>query len=65
MKIKCIDVSGYHHLTIGKTYDVTYIFSDGDYKIINDKGREDWYPKYYFKKLSEYRNETINKLLAE
>ena len=64
MKVKCIKTRGLEYsLTVGKTYEVIYIFSDGDYKIINDKGREDWFPKEWFKPLSEIRNEIINKLL--
>ena len=65
MKIKCI-ANYVNYITVGKTYDVIYIFSNGDYGIIDDKGNQDWYyPKSYFKPVSEIRNETINKLLED
>ena len=64
MKVKCIKKPGWLCLTIGKTYE-TIIIGMSKYKIINDKGEADWYPKNYFKTLSELRNETINKLLAD
>ena len=62
MTVKCIKNKGYLFITIGKTYEVSYIYPY-DYRIINDKGNEDWYSKKCFKPLSEIRNETINKLL--
>ena len=66
MKVKCIKNKWNNKnvsLTIGKTYEVNYIYPDGDYRIIIDNGIEDWFPEYFFKTLSEIRNETINKLL--
>ena len=64
MKIKCIEDRGFDNLlTIGKTYDVIKVQSDGDYVIIDDLGSENWYYKEDFKPLSEIRNDTINKLL--
>ena len=62
MKVKCIEDDNNWYLTIGKTYEVIYE-DKYDYKIICDHDFEYWYPKKYFKPLSEYRNETINKLL--
>ena len=65
MKVKCIDNYDLEKsLTIGKIYDVILIGTWGDYRI-NDEGYEWWYPKKYFKPLSEIRNETINKLLED
>jgi hypothetical protein len=64
MKIKCINNNGFKKsLTVSKTYEVIYIYNDGDYEIIDDKGNEFWYPKDYFKTLYEIRNEKIDKLL--
>ena len=76
MKIKCIKNNGwtFNNLTIGKTYDVigkTYklIEYDSDeggyYLIIDNNGDKLWYMKEYFIPLSEYRNDTINKLLTD
>jgi hypothetical protein len=65
MKIKCIDnKDGELYLTIDKTYNV---IEDNkfNYKIINDNGYNNWYYKEYFKPLSEYRNERIDKLLED
>jgi hypothetical protein len=68
MKVKCINDGGWLDLTIGKTYEVTYIYSNGDYDIIDDSnensGYSNWYHKEYFKTLSEIRIERINKLLG-
>lgn len=72
MKVKCIDNTCYRNwLTIGKNYEVinelaglTAIYC----LLIDDKGREDWYPKYYFKPLAEIikeRNDKIDKLLED
>ena len=64
MKMKCINDDGWFNLTSGKTYEII----DEDiyyYLIINDIGDEDWFRKSYFRSLSEYRNETIDKLLAD
>lgn len=70
MKVVCInniddndDIE--YNMIVGKTYEVSYIYPDGDYIIINDKGNQTWYHKEYFKTLTEYRNDTINKLLAK
>jgi hypothetical protein len=65
MKVKCIDNKGWETwLTIDKIYDVTYIFQDGDYELINDKGKKGvFFKKDQFKSISEIRNEKINKLL--
>ena len=61
MKIKCIE-NTYYDLTIDKTYVV--IDEDEDwYWVIDDNGRENWHWKYFFKTLSELRNDKINKLL--
>ena len=43
MKVKCIKTGYNRNLTIGKTYEVISIYHDGDYRIINDDGVEDWY----------------------
>ena len=49
MKVKCIKNEDQEYcLTIGKTYEVSYIFPDGDYTIINDKGEKLWYDKNRF-----------------
>ena len=65
MKVVCIRNKYLKkYLTISKIYNV--IYEDGDvYKIIDDNDKEEWVTKYYFKSISEYRNETINKLLGE
>ena len=63
MKIKCINNDDFKYgLTVGKTYEVIEYDKEG-YKIINDRNIENWYIEERFKKLSEIRNETINKLL--
>lgn len=64
MKIVCINNGcGWEKvLTIGKSYEVIYIYMKG-YTIINDKGDRDWFEKFRFISLSEYRNEIIEKLL--
>ena len=53
----------YWDITIGKTYDVIEEYKY--YKIINDSGKEEWFVKYWFKPLSEVRNEKIDKLLED
>jgi hypothetical protein len=63
MKIKCIKNDGWLDLTLGKIYDVIFIYNDGDYDIINDNDYEWYYPKECFKPLYEIRNEKIDKLL--
>jgi hypothetical protein len=68
MKIKCIyNINSNGNIvigiTIGKIYDTIRINEFGDYMIINDIGNERWYLKKWFKPLSEYRIEKINKLL--
>jgi hypothetical protein len=63
MKIKCI--TNINTLTIGKIYDIINYNNDGGYIIINDNGYEFWYPKEWFKPLSEIRNEKIDKLLED
>ena len=66
------------YLTKGKTYDVN--ISDGsnpfkdpkklagpfdiDIQIIDDKGKENWFPYYLFKTLDQVRDETIDKILT-
>ena len=63
MKVKCIINKGCNDLTIGKTYEV--IDEIANKYLINDD-RDRWpYPKYWFKPLSDIRNEKIDKLLAE
>jgi hypothetical protein len=62
MKVKCI--TNINTLTIGKIYDIINYNNDGDYIISNDNGYKFCYPKEWFKPLSEYRNETIDKLLG-
>lgn len=54
-------------LTIGKTYDVVILYPSG-YTIIDNNVCECYYPKKYFKTLSEIikeRNDKINNLLVE
>ena len=63
MKVKCIDnQNGLNYLTIRKIYDV---IDDNAYcyKIINDRNNERYYPKEFFRILSEIRNKKIDKLL--
>ena len=68
MKVKCIDnINGtpYRTLTISKIYDVIRE-NDDWYCIINDKGKEDYYWRDWFKPaVAEMRNEKINKLLED
>ena len=64
------------YLTKGKIYDGMNIDSntfdpkrlsgpfDIDIQIIDDKGKENWFPYYLFKTLDEIRNETIDKILT-
>jgi hypothetical protein len=62
MKIKCINDNGCLYLTTGKFYEVIKI-DDEWYLIINDISDKYWYPKEYFKLLSEIRIEKIDKLI--
>ena len=65
MKVKCIGNVGESNLTIGKTYEVIHIFQDSGYMINDDKFEKNLFSKFMFKPLSEYRNDTINKLLED
>jgi hypothetical protein len=63
MKVKCIKNNNWiFHLTVSEIYNIVDI-NDSYYKIIDDIGNERWYPKKWFKTLSEIRNEKIYKLL--
>ena len=63
MKVVCRCNCNCNYITIGKTYDIIY---EGDqYLIIDDNGIRGYYPKEYFKPLSEIRNEKIERLLDE
>lgn len=64
MKVKCINNDYWGGLTISKTYTVITIYIHG-YEIINDDNYQFNYPKSVFIPLSEYRNETIDKLLED
>ena len=65
MKVRYIKNDGYGAwITTGKTYNVIEE-ENNHYKIINDNGIESWFPQKLFKRLSEIRNETINKLLED
>jgi hypothetical protein len=50
-------------LTIGKVYDITLAWHFEDYHVTSDAGHLIAVPKYYFKLISEYRQEQINKVL--
>jgi hypothetical protein len=64
------------YLTKGKTYYGMNIDSntfdpkrlagpfDIDIQIIDDKGKENWFPYYLFKTLDQIRDETIDKILT-
>jgi hypothetical protein len=67
MKVRCVYNNGWkYYLTIGKIYYVIEINRDnGNYYIIDDENDILMCPKYYFKSLSEYRIERINKLLGK
>jgi hypothetical protein len=62
------------YLTKGKIYDGMNIDSNTfcckktrtfkSFRIIDDKGKENWFPYYLFKTLDEIRNETIDKILT-
>jgi hypothetical protein len=68
MKVKCIDNKSWKTwLTIDKIYDVIKIHDYGYYRIIDDIGIEDWFPKSRFRELTtlEMRNYKINKLLVD
>jgi hypothetical protein len=63
MKVKCIKNKRITNwLTIGKTYELI-IQNKLFYQIIDNTGDRRYYPKEYFKPLSEIRNERIDKLL--
>jgi hypothetical protein len=63
MKVKCINNKGWLYLTLDKIYEVINISTNDDYFIIDDYGDERWFPKKWFKLLSEIRNKKIDKLL--
>jgi hypothetical protein len=67
MKVVCInDNDGWCNLTIGKTYEVyevIKIYEPRAYAIINDENIEEWFPKQWFKTVSEIRNDKIDRLL--
>jgi hypothetical protein len=69
MKVVCIvNENNWFALTIDKTYEVikeVIKFNNVWYLIINDKENKYCFPKEWFKPLSEYRIEKINKLLEE
>jgi hypothetical protein len=62
MKVVCINNIGQPYLTINKAYEIVTI-NGLYYKIISVNGYKHWYPKEYFKPLSEIRNDKIDKLL--
>ena len=65
MKIVCIDNKNCaFNLTIDKIYN-TYDDDLCNYYMYNDGGHFHYYPKEWFKPLSEVRNEKIDKLLEE
>ena len=68
MKVKCINnKQGFWstRIAIGKIYEVIGE-DERRYTIINEKGNIDWfYPKDWFRLLSDIRNEKINKLLED
>ena len=65
MRVKYIDNDGLKYdLTIGKSYEV-FNKTEYYYEVIDDNGIRGYYPKEWFKLLSELRNETIDKLLGE
>lgn len=49
-------------LTIGKVYDIRSYALDY-YSVVSDAGRDIAVPNYYFKLISEYRKEQIEKIL--
>ena len=63
MNVVCIKNKCYFNLTLGKLYDIIVLDIFDNYLLIDDKGFSSWYPKKYFKPLSEIRNEKIDKLL--
>lgn len=64
MKVVCVYNIGLEkYLTLNKTYDVISISSV--YYINNDIYQNRRYKKIYFKTISEYRNDKIDKLLGE
>ena len=58
MKVECISNGNLYDLTIGKTYEVISELSDF-YNIIDDKGRNYWYLKKWFKQIPESKNEKV------
>ena len=62
MKVVCIKNNKYD-LTINKTYEVIRLDFIGDYIIIDDNCKKNWYPKSIFKTISKIRNEKIDRLL--
>lgn len=65
MKIKCINLGDYAHITIGKIYDASEFCLDEYYILINDQDIKIEYPKILFKSLSKVRNEKIDKSLSD
>ena len=65
MRVKYIDNDGLKYdLTIGKSYEV-FNKTEYYYEVIDDNGIRGYYPKEWFKLLSELRNEKIERLLDE
>ena len=75
MRIVCIDnYEDYYNITIGKTYDVIDILISEDlysyeirheYAIKDNDNLRAYLPEHCFISISEYRNDKIDKLLAE
>lgn len=58
-------------LTINKIYDVVFMFNgyipndiNSEYYIKNDIGHHNYYKRYLFLSLDEYRNSKLDKILA-
>ncbi|MCT4633154.1 MAG: hypothetical protein N4A76_10480 [Firmicutes bacterium] len=50
MKVKAIDTLRIHYTTIGKEYEV--LDQDNEaYKIVDDRGRNNWIPKRYMEEV--------------
>lgn len=65
MKVKCINNMDYEDcLTLNKIYDINYE-GQNRYDMFDNFGNECEFNKNRFKKLSEIRNEKIDKLLGE
>ena len=65
MKIICIsDSYSKGYLTIGKIYNSSKELGS-NYHIIFDNGREGYVSEYFFKVLSEVREEKLNKIFDE